>query len=1273
MSDTGFDGSFVYHLSLVVALGAAILLLPRRRFTPQVQKLLHGLAFGGAALFAMFNPIVVSPGLIFDGRSVLVSLCGLFFGPVPTLIAGAIAAAGRVYQGGPGTPTGLFVILAAGLIGVGVRQRYSQPRAEWSSKHLFYFGLFIHAVMLASMFLMLYQLTLAEVLQVISQITLPVLLLYPLATVILGRILSTQAAQQRLIEESQSSEAYLRNVLEHAPVALALSASGGVITFQNDRHFELFGYDAGEVATVDDWMHRAYPDPEYREEVMRLWEADTEHAARTGGAIPAREYRITSKSGAVRYVEISGIALGKDMLVVFNDVTARRQAALETARLQRLYAMLSQTNKLTTRNTEAETLLEGVCKIAVEHGKFQFAWFGLPQGDGQILPLVRAGADHGYIDSVCVTLPEQENARSGPTGQALQTGKAVVTNHFLDAVATAPWHERARRAGVGASGAFPVFRMGTLYGVFNLYAAEPEFFGPEEIATLNEITAEVSHALDILVREEERARAVAEVHELSQRLNYYFAVSPVISYVLSATGDSAKAIWISDNFEHLLGFTIAEAQEEGWWERQLHPEDREGAIAAVAGVFEHGQLRHEYRFFRKDGSMLWVLDTLIRISDGDDGLVKIFGAWTDITDRKRSEESLRLQSAALNATANAMVITNAEGVIEWVNPAFTKITQYPCEWAIGKNPRDLVKSGLQDQDFYDSMWQAILGGSVWNGTMTNRRKDGSLYIEEQTITPIRDVHGVITHFVAIKKDVTERIQTETALIESQQRLQRALTVGKIALWEWDLRTGAVYYSPEWASHVGGDTFDAAGTLDDWFDRVHSDDLPLLKRALNASCAASAPPLQREFRLRDNTGTYRWVLMKASAVRDDAGALVRVVGTNVDVSERKHLEHEFEQAQKLESIGRLAGGVAHDFNNLLGVILGYTEVVLESQAEGTLLHSDLMEIKRAADRVVNLTRQLLAFSRRQVLTPEVLNLNRIVREAEKMLRRLIGEDIALRLELAEDLGRTMADPGKVVQVLMNLAVNARDAMPRGGTLTITTENAKLNDTIDSQRFMVQPGAYIHLRIADDGTGMDEATQSKVFEPFFTTKEQGKGTGLGLATVYGIVKQSGGYITLHSTPGVGTTLDIYLPRNDTAEAPVGVTGLQEPAQGSETILVAEDEAELRAITRRFLERAGYRVLLACNGNEAIEVLNKTQEPVHLVLTDVIMPGMSGPALAAYVAEHYPAIKIVYMSGYTDDSLARHGVSEVNVTLIMKPFTLSTITSTVRAALDGDKPLR
>ncbi|NJL71558.1 MAG: PAS domain S-box protein, partial [Candidatus Competibacteraceae bacterium] len=781
----------------------------------------------------------------------------------------------------------------------------------------------------------------------------------------------------------------------------------------------------------------------------------------------------------------------------------------------------------------------------------------------------------------------------------------------------------------------PYSAWGALYGVFNLYASEPEFFGQEEIATLEEIAAEVSHALDVLTRDEERARAVAEVHELSQRLNHYFAVSPVISYALAITGDSAEAIWISSNIEHLLGFTPAEAQEHGWWKRQLHPEDREGAIAAVAGVFEHGELRHEYRFFRKDGSLLWVLDTLIRISDDGDGPVKIFGAWTDITGRKRSEESLRLQSAALNATANAMVITNAAGVIEWVNPAFTEMTQYAYEWAIGKNPRDLVKSGLQDQDFYDAMWRTILGGSVWNGTMTNRRRDGSLYIEEQTITPIRDPHGVITHFVAIKKDVTDRIQTESALIESQQRLQRALTVGKIALWEWEVKTGAVHYSPEWASHVGSDSFNAAGTLGDWFDRVHADDLPLLKRVLNTMRTGPAPALQREFRLRDDAGDYRWILMNASAVLDDTGGLARIVGTNVDVSERKRLEHEFEQAQKLESIGRLAGGVAHDFNNLLGVILGYTEMVLETQTEGTTLHGDLMEVKRAADRAVNLTRQLLAFSRRQVLTPEVLNLNRIVREAEKMLRRLIGEDVTLRMDLAENLGQTMADPGKMVQVLMNLAVNARDAMPRGGMLTIATANTELQDTIEAHRFMVHPGAYIHLSIADNGAGMDETTQTKVFEPFFTTKEQGKGTGLGLATVYGIVKQSGGYITLHSAPGNGTTLDIYLPRIDTAEATANVAGMEEPVQGTETVLVAEDEAGLRAITRRFLEHAGYRVLLASNGNEAIDVLNKAQEPVHLVLTDVIMPGMSGPALAAYVAEHYPEIKIVYMSGYTDDS--------------------------------------
>ena len=1014
-------------------------------------------------------------------------------------------------------------------------------------------------------------------------------------------------------------------------------------------------------------MEKAYPDPDYRREVLVAWDQSIGLTVHRAGKISPREYRVVSKSGKVLYVEIAGITLADEMIVTFNDATARHIAEAENDRLHRLYAMLSQTNKLITRTKSRSELMEGVCRISVEEGRFLFAWFAVPDADGNVIPVARHGADRGYIDSVKATIDPSDPRGRGPTGQVFRSGKTVVNNKFLTSKETEPWHEFAKQVGLGASSVFAVYHQGAVYGTLNLYAAENDFFGREEVQTLEEMASDISYALDNITRDEERALAVNEVETLSRRLTHYLAVSPVISYMLSVDGERPYPEWVSENVEHLLGFRVDEVLDREWWSNHLHHDDRTRAIEAVRGVFSKGELRHEYRFHRKDGSVLWVLDTMLVMRNELGGPLRIFGAWTDITERKTNDESIRLQSAALNAAANAILITDVNGSIEWVNPAFSRLTQYSLEEARGKNPRQLIRSGKQDRAFYKEMWDTILSGQVWRGILVNRRKDGSLYKEVQSINPILNGAGAVTHFVAIKEDVTERERTESALRDSQERLRRALAIGRIALWEWDTGNGSVHYSPEWASLLGTDSFGDSGSLDEWFDRVHPDDLMLLRRVLSEVKTTRKLDVQREFRLRHASGEFRWIMMNASLVRDEPDSPGRVVGSNVDVSERKRLQHEFEQAQKLESIGRLAGGVAHDFNNLLSVITGYSEIVLADLPAGSEAYNDLLQVKLASDRAANLTRQLLAFSRRQVLSPEVLKINGIIIEAEKMFRRLIGEDIVLRLNLAADLGEAMADPGQIDQVLMNLVVNARDAMPTGGVLLIATHNEFFSEPVDFARFVLEPGAYVHIAVSDTGIGMTDEVLERLFEPFFTTKEAGKGTGLGLATVYGIVKQSGGHITVKSSLGVGTTFEIYFPRIDARELPVqGIESIHELV-GNETILLVEDEDALRVMTQRILERAGYRVFSASNGRDALSILEREGSKIQLLLTDVVMPSISGAELAAQSIVLQPSLKVVYISGYTDDALSHHGVLEPGINLIMKPYTSAKLTTEIRRVLD------
>ncbi len=509
----------------------------------------------------------------------------------------------------------------------------------------------------------------------------------------------------------------------------------------------------------------------------------------------------------------------------------------------------------------------------------------------------------------------------------------------------------------------------------------------------------------------------------------------------------------------------------------------------------------------------------------------------DATVRVQAESDLRLQAEALNATANAMVITDREGTIQWVNPAFSRMTGYSQDDAVGRNPRDLVSSGEQDEDFYQRMWGTLLAGRVWEGELVNRRKDGSHYVEEQTITPVRGAAGQITHFIGVKRDLTES---------------------------------------------------------------------------------------------------------------------------------KRLQQQFLQAQRMEVVGRLAGGIAHDFNNLLTVINGTADLALSALPPGHPLRFELETIQQAGDQAARLTRQLLAFSHQQILAPQVVNLSSHLTSASAMLLRLVGSDIDLEISTAPDLDNVVADPSQLEQVLLNLAVNARDAMPEGGKLTIEARNVDLDEAFQARHPGVSPGPHVMLSVSDTGVGMPPEVCSRAFEPFFTTKEIGQGTGLGLATVHGIVQQSGGLVLVDSKPGKGARFRIYLPSAGPGAAVVQVARRDGSPGGTETILLVEDEPTLGDLTARMLRRVGYSVLLATSGAEALEVWRQHRGPLHLLLADVAMRGISGPEVAARIVADQPEIKVLFTSGYAEDELLRKNLSSTRH-FLAKPYTGPQLTRKVRDVLD------
>jgi two-component system, cell cycle sensor histidine kinase and response regulator CckA len=422
----------------------------------------------------------------------------------------------------------------------------------------------------------------------------------------------------------------------------------------------------------------------------------------------------------------------------------------------------------------------------------------------------------------------------------------------------------------------------------------------------------------------------------------------------------------------------------------------------------------------------------------------------------------------------------------------------------------------------------------------------------------------------------------------------------------------------------------------------------------------------------------WVLCNAYPVLDDGGELQQVVVTFIDISDqrraeadRKRLEEQLRQSQRMESIGQLAGGVAHDFNNLLTAIIGSCDLIDLGRLQGPKLTASIEEIRKASDKAAALTRQLLAFSRKQMLQPVRLDLNRTVSEAESMLRRIIGEDIEFITDLSADVGPVLADPGQMEQVVMNLVVNARDAMPDGGRLLVETRDVVLDDEYARTHIDATPGRYALLSITDNGEGMTAEEQQRAFEPFFTTKDVGKGTGLGLATVHGVVAQSGGHIWLYSEPGEGTTFKIYLPVDGSGQPRDNGTSLAAPTvlTGHETILVVEDEPTVLTLACRVLRRFGYQVHQAASPDEAVRVNHRISGPLHLLLTDVVMPGASGHHLGRQLSLERPDLKVLYMSGYTDNAIVHHGVLDPDTLLLEKPFSAEELARKVREVLDGD----
>jgi PAS domain S-box-containing protein len=605
---------------------------------------------------------------------------------------------------------------------------------------------------------------------------------------------------------------------------------------------------------------------------------------------------------------------------------------------------------------------------------------------------------------------------------------------------------------------------------------------------------------------------------------------------LYRTSPEGRILDVNDGFVELFGYPgrdellqidartlYADPQERDRWRSLI---EAEGVVRSL-----------ETRFRRSDGRVFWGREAG-RAALNERGTTLYYeGLVEDVSERQRAAEDHARLIRAIEQAAESIVITDPEGRIVYVNPAFECVTGYGEHEALGENPR-MLHSGRQDESFYRQMWDTLGRGEVWKGSLVNRRKDGTLFEEEATIAPVFDASRCLVNYVGVKRDVTNEVELERRLL---------------------------------------------------------------------------------------------------------------------------------QAEKMEAIGRLAGGVAHDFNNLLGVITGYAGLALRGLSPEDAVQPRLEQILGAAQRAARLTGQLLAFSRKQALQPTVLDLNALVSDTQPLLQRLVREDVELVTALSHRLGTVRADPVQIEQILMNLAANARDAMPGGGRLTIETANVELDTSYCATHPPVRPGRYVMLALTDTGAGMDAETLAHLFEPFFTTKAPGEGTGLGLASVYGIVKQSGGHVWVYSALGVGTTFKIYLPLADEDVLADPKSESTPPPGGTESVLLVEDDPMLRDMLRETLEGHGYNVILARDGVEALRAHDEHAGAIQLLVSDVVMPGRSGLQVAELLASTRTDMKVLFISGYSDPASLRRGMIGSRFAFLSKPFAPDVFLRRVRTLLD------
>ena len=1083
----GFINNSALLVSLVLIYDIVILRQPEENASS--KQIPIGLILGLIGLAIMMNPWEFLPGIIFDTRSILLSVCGLFFGTVPTIIATTFTGGYRLYLGGVGAWTGFAVIVISGAVGLSWRHFMTKDLDSLSNRSLYLMGCVTHALML---FLML-TLPRTVAFGVLSKISLPVMLIFPLGTVLLGRLFinrRNRIKSEQLLKESEQRFQRAMNASQDGIFDWDLETKE---IYYSPGWKRILGYEPNELPnTFSIWEELTHPD-----DLKASW-------------------------------------------TMMNEVVEGKRDRFEI-------------------------------EFRMKH-------------------------------------------KNG---------------HWVDILSRS-----------------------------NLYKNE-----------LNGRVRVVGTHVDISkIKEVER--------ELKARKEKHGAI-------LESAMDG---FWIVDTAGRFLEVNKTYCEMSGYEEEELlhmdisDVEDVKTAVDINAHMQNIQSKRHdrfESRHRRKDGSVFDV-EVSVQYRPLDEPQCVVF--IRDITERKRSEEAL-IQSEqkwrdVLVNTPQIGIALNPDAEIIFVNNHFLKLTGWKEDEVLGQNWFDLfIPEEIREE--IRGVFATVMKSGETQGLSSYENeilaKDGRFLNISWSNVLTKNSEGEIMDVTCLGIDLTERRRAEEELAKREANYRLLVENQSDVVVKVDLEGRFLFVSPSYCRMFGKTEDELLNQQ--YMPLVHEEDREPTAKAMEA---LFSPPHTAYMEQRALTKTgWRWLAWADTAVLNQEGGVIEIIGVGRDITEKKEaeqkqarLENQFRQAQKMESVGRLAGGVAHDFNNMLGIILGNTEMAMEAIAPDDRLHDNLSEIFSAARRSADITRQLLAFARKQTIEPKVLDLNRTIKSMLKMLQRLIGEDIDLAWLPDKKVWPVRMDPSQIDQILANLSVNARDAIADVGKITIETGNTTFDSAYCAEHQGFLPGEFALLAVSDDGCGMDQETQANLFEPFFTTKGVDKGTGLGLATVYGIVKQNDGFINVYSEPDQGTTFRIYLPRYlAETESLEKKTSDKINLDGTETILLVEDEPSILKMTRVMLERTGYKVLAAGTPGEAIALAREHAGEIHLLMTDVVMPEMNGRDLAKNLLSLYPDLKRLFMSGYTANVIAHHGVLDEGVQFIQKPFSKQDLAIKVREALDED----